>query len=58
MAERRTRHRRRYKIFTRFPLLARSGETIKYERRMIPTRRLNDIAVREIDCSYDISGLD
>jgi hypothetical protein len=57
MEERRTRHRRHYRLMTRFPLLTESGEKIAEERRQIPTRRLNDITVREISSTDYFSGL-
>jgi hypothetical protein len=57
MNERRKRHRRHYRLITRFPLLTESGEKIAEERRLIPTRRLNDISVREISRTDYLSGL-
>lgn len=57
MDERRTRHRRRYLPVARFPLSTKGGEWVPSERRMLPTRRVNDIEVREISCQDFISGL-
>ena len=57
MNERRKRHRRHYRLITRFPLLTERGEKIAEERRQIPTRRLNDISVQEISRTDYLSGL-
>ena len=57
MDERRKRHRRHYRLMTRFPLLTERGEKIAAERRQIPTRRLNDITVREISRTDYLSEL-
>ena len=56
MVEKRNRHRRQY-IPARFPLNTRSGELVESERRTLPTRRVNDIEVREISCQDFIAGL-
>jgi len=48
MANKRKNHRRRFVPFTRSPLNTSSGDLITSERRMMPTRRLNDIEVKEI----------
>ena len=57
MDERRKRHRRHYRLVTRFPLLTEGGEKVADERRHIPTRRLNDIAVQEISRTDYLSEL-
>jgi hypothetical protein len=57
MSVRRERHRRRLVPVTRFPLRTDAGELILFERRLLPTRRLNDIVVREISCEDFISQL-
>ena len=57
MTERRKADRRHYQSRTQFPLYTKSGEKISYERRLIPTRRLHDITVREISCSDFISEM-
>ena len=57
MIEKRERHRRHYKTVTRFPLRTLGGDLITSERRMLPTRRLNDIEVKEISINEFKSGL-
>jgi hypothetical protein len=57
MIEKRERHRRHYKTVTRFPLRTLGGDLITSERRMLPTRRLNDIEVKEISIDEFNSGL-
>jgi len=57
MIVRQERHRRRLIPVTRFPLRTQTGDLIVSERRMLPTRRLNDIEVREISCEDFISQL-
>jgi hypothetical protein len=49
MVERRKQHRRHYKLATRFPLHTLSGQLVTAERRRLPTRRLNDIQVEELN---------
>jgi hypothetical protein len=58
MIERRKAHRRHYQARTEFPLFNRRRELIAVDRRRIPTRRINDIAVEEFDCSEFISEID
>ena len=48
MVEKRTKRRRQFIPITRFPLSTQAGELIGSERRRLPTRRLNDIEVKEI----------
>ena len=57
MVERREMRRRRYIPYTRFPLRNYKGDLIKSERRRIPTRRLNDIAVKELSYDEFFAGL-
>jgi hypothetical protein len=49
MIERRKKHRRHYKNTTRFPLQTYTGDVVTSERRRLPTRRVNDIQVEELD---------
>jgi len=56
MANKRKNHRRRFIPVTRSPLHTPSGDLITSERRMLPTRRLNDIAAEEITIDEFISG--
>jgi len=48
MVEKRTEGRRRFIPITQFPVSTRMGELIVSERWRLPTRRLNDIEVKEI----------
>ena len=57
MVEKREKHRRHYKPVTQFPLHTPMGDLITSERRRLPTRRLNDIEVKEISLDDFISGL-
>lgn len=57
MVEKREKHRRRFIPVTRFPLNTQSGDLISSERRMLPTRRVNDIQVKELSCLDFIAGL-
>ena len=57
MVEKRTIRRRRFIPITRFPLHSYKGELISSERRRLPTRRINDIEVRELSCTDFIAGL-
>jgi hypothetical protein len=57
MVEKREKHRRRFKSVTRFPLRTSRGELISADRRRLPTRRLNDIEVKEITIDEFKSGL-
>jgi hypothetical protein len=57
MVEKRKRHRRLFVPVTRFPLCTRVGDLIVSERRRLPTRRVNDIAVKEISYEDFINGL-
>jgi hypothetical protein len=56
MVDKRKIHRRRFIPVTRTPLHTPSGDLITSERRMLPTRRLNDIAAEEITIVEFISG--
>ncbi len=58
MFERRKIHRRHYEVYKGFPLYSNRGELIESDRRYLPTRRINDISVEEIDCSEFISDID
>jgi hypothetical protein len=57
MVEKREKHRRRLIAVTRFPLHTARGGLITSERRRLPTRRLNDIQVKEISIDEFISGM-
>jgi len=57
MVEKREKHRRHYKPITQFPLNSERDGLVLCERRRIPTRRLNDIYVKEISYEDFISGL-
>jgi hypothetical protein len=56
MVEKREKHRRRFIPATRSPLHTPGGDLITSERRMLPTRRVNDIEVEEITIDEFISG--
>jgi hypothetical protein len=56
MVEKRNKNRRKY-VPVRFPLNTKTGELVASERRTLPTRRVNDIEVREISCLDFIAGL-
>jgi hypothetical protein len=57
IVEKREKHRRRFIPVTRFPLRTTRGGLIPSERRRLPTRRLNDIQVKEINIDEFISGM-
>ena len=57
MVEKRNTRRRQYIRISRFPLHTRRGDLIVSERRRLPTRRLNDIEVKEISLDDYISEL-
>jgi hypothetical protein len=57
MKDRRVSKRRKYILTTQFPLHAGDGEFVTTERRFLPTRRVNDIEVKELSCLDFISGL-
>jgi hypothetical protein len=57
MTEQRRIHRRQFIPITRFPLHTPRGGLVTSERRRLPTRRLNDIVVREISFDEFISGM-
>ena len=57
MVERREKHRRLVIPTAQFPFCTMRGEFIESERRRLPTRRLNDIEVKEISLDEYISGL-
>lgn len=57
MVEKREKHRRRFIPITRFPLHTQRGDFIDSERRMLPTRRVNDIEVKELSCLDFIAEL-
>ena len=57
MAEKRNKHRRQYIPVAQFPLKTRSGGLVLAERRTLPTRRVNDIEVKELSCQDFIAGL-
>ena len=49
MSERRKVKRRRYKAHTYFPAISHQGDFIMSERRHIPTRRVYDVFVDDVD---------
>jgi len=57
MVEKREKHRRHYKPSTRFPLHTLGGDLITSERRRLPTRRVNDIEVKELSYKDFLSEL-
>ena len=57
MVEKREKHRRHYRTVTQFPLRTLRGDLITSERRMLPTRRLNDIEVKELSYKDFLSEL-
>jgi len=57
MVEKRENHRRLLTPATQFPFCNMRGELITFERRRLPTRRLNDIEVKEISLDDFISEL-
>jgi hypothetical protein len=56
MKERRVTERRNIAVKAAFPLSV-VGERFAFERRLIPSRRINDIAVEEVECIDYISEL-
>jgi hypothetical protein len=48
MVDKRVNHRRLLTPTTQFPFCTMRGEFIVSERRRLPTRRVNDIEVKEI----------
>jgi hypothetical protein len=48
MAEKREKHRRLLTPTAQFPFCNMRGELIASERRFLPTRRVNDIEVKEL----------
>jgi hypothetical protein len=57
MVEKRKKHRRQFIPITHFPLQTHEGDVILCERRTLPTRRLNDIQVKEISLDDFVSEL-
>jgi hypothetical protein len=57
MVEKRNKHRRQFIPVTRFPLNTQMGGLVVFERRRLPTRRVNDIEVKELSCLDFISEL-
>jgi len=57
MKDRRITKRRKFILTTQFPLHAWDGDLIAFERRFLPTRRVNDIEVKELGCLDFISVL-
>ena len=57
MIERRNKRRRRFMLITRFPLRTYQGDVILCERSTLPTRRLNDVEVKEISLDDFVSEL-
>jgi hypothetical protein len=57
MTERRRRQRRCHNCTIQMPLYDRAESRLTDERRRRPTRRINDIAVKEISCSDFIAWL-
>jgi hypothetical protein len=57
MVEKRENHRRLFTPTTQFPFCNMRGEIIAFERRKLPTRRLNDIEVKELSYKEFLSEL-
>ena len=57
MVEKREKHRRLFTPTTQFPFCNMKGEIIESERRRLPTRRLNDIEVKELSYMDFLSEL-
>jgi len=57
MVEKRENQRRLLTPTTQFPFCNMSGELITSERRRLPTRRLNDIEVKELSFKEFLSEL-
>ena len=57
MVEKRENHRRLITPTTQFPFCNMRGEIIAFERRKLPTRRLNDIEVKELSYKEFLSEL-
>ena len=57
MIERRAVHRRHDQTRTNFPLFDQRREIVMSDRRRLPTRRVNDILVEELDCSDFLSEI-
>ena len=57
MIEKREKLRRLLTPTVQFPFCTMRGEFIESERRRLPTRRVNDIEVKEISIDEFISGL-
>jgi len=55
MTEKRTKHRRQYNPVTLFPLNSQTDGLVLSERRRLPTRRVNDIEVKELSYQDFIS---
>jgi len=51
MIERRTADRRQDRASRNFPLFDQLYGIVVSDRRRLPTRRINDILVEEVDCS-------
>jgi hypothetical protein len=49
MIEQRNVYRRRYKTHTYFPAINHRGDLIMSERRHLPTRRVWDVSVEDVD---------
>jgi hypothetical protein len=57
MIEKREKHRRHYIPISQFPLTSQRDGRVSSERRRLPTRRVNDIEVKEISYEDFISEL-
>jgi hypothetical protein len=57
MVEKREKQRRLLTPTAQFPFCNMRGEVIVSERRRLPTRRVNDIEVKELGCLDFISAL-
>jgi len=55
MTGKRTKHRRKYKPVTLFPQHSQRDGLVLSERRRLPTRRVNDIEVKELSYQDFIS---
>ena len=57
MAEKRKVKRRRYKAHTYFPAINHRGDFIMSERRHLPTRRVYDVFLDDVDLPTMFLGI-
>jgi hypothetical protein len=57
MADRRRVKRRRYKAHTYFPAINHRGDFIMSDRRYLPTRRVYDVFVEDVDLPTMFLGI-